>query len=70
MNLSMSVLRQSWWNDDSTTTANISAGFNFDVGRWKDISLTTAYNTTHYQDSGNDNQIYISFLFPLARARV
>ncbi|EOT8214847.1 fimbria/pilus outer membrane usher protein [Escherichia albertii] len=68
MNLSMSVLRQSWWNDDSTTTANISAGFNFDVGRWKDISLTTAYNTTHYQDSGNDNQIYISISLPIGES--
>lgn len=65
MNLSVSVLRQSWWNDDSSTTANISAGFNFDVGSWKNISLTTTYSTTHYEDSDNDKQIYVSVSLPI-----
>ncbi|POP49074.1 hypothetical protein CHU32_10880 [Superficieibacter electus] len=65
MNLSVNILRQSWWNEDTSTTANISAGFNFDVGRWKNISLTTTYSTTHYEDSDNDNQIYVSLSLPI-----
>ncbi len=65
MNLSASVLRQSWWDDDSSTTANISAGFNVDIGRWKNISITTTYSTTNYEDSDNDNQIYVSISVPI-----
>ncbi|HCR3765176.1 TPA: fimbrial biogenesis outer membrane usher protein, partial [Citrobacter freundii] len=34
MNLYVSALRQQWWDGDSSTTASVTAGFNFDVGEW------------------------------------
>lgn len=71
MNLSVNMLRQTWWNDSPSTTANITAGFNFDVGAWKNISLSTSFNTTHYDDEGSDTdkQVYISVSVPFEDSR-
>lgn len=53
-----------WWNADASTTANITAGFNVDIGDWRDISISTSFNTTHYEDKDRDNQIYLSISLP------
>ena len=55
LNLYANILHQSWWNADTSTTANITAGFNVDIGDWKDISVSTSFNTTHYEDKARDN---------------
>ncbi|MBZ4072408.1 fimbria/pilus outer membrane usher protein [Escherichia fergusonii] len=65
LNLNVNLLRQTWWNADTTTTANITAGFNVDIGDWKDISVSTSFNTTHYEDKKRDNQIYFSISLPV-----
>ncbi|WP_163473425.1 fimbria/pilus outer membrane usher protein, partial [Klebsiella michiganensis] len=59
-----SALRQQWWDGDSSTTASVTAGFNFDIGDWKGLSLSTSFSTTHYEESDNDKQIYVSFSVP------
>lgn len=64
MNLYVSALRQQWWDGDSSTTASVTAGFNFDIGDWKVLSLSTSFSTTHYEESDNDKQIYVSFSVP------
>ncbi|HDT6544887.1 TPA: fimbrial biogenesis outer membrane usher protein [Kluyvera ascorbata] len=69
MNLYVTALRQLWWDGDSSTSASITAGFNFDVGSWKNISLTTSFSTTHYEESDNDNQIYVSVSVPFGFAQ-
>lgn len=69
MNLYVSALRQLWWDGDASTSASVSAGFNFDIGHWKNISLTTTFSTTHYQESDNDNQIYLSISIPFGFAQ-
>lgn len=71
MNLSVYMLRQTWWNDAPSTTASITAGFNFNLAAWKNISLTTSFNTTHYddEDSDTDKQVYISISIPFEDSR-
>lgn len=69
MNLYITALRQLWWDGDSSTSASITAGFNFDVGNWKNISLTTTFSTTHYEESDNDNQVYVSVSVPFGFAQ-
>ena len=64
MNLYVSALRQQWWDGDSSTTASVTAGFNFDVGEWKGLSLSTSFSTTHYEESDNDKQVYVSLSVP------
>ncbi|XPE66482.1 fimbria/pilus outer membrane usher protein [Shigella flexneri] len=44
------LLHQTWWNADASTTANITAGFNVDIGDWRDISISDVIQTTHYED--------------------
>ena len=38
--------------------------FNVDIGDWRDISISTSFNTTHYEDKDRDNQIYLSISLP------
>ncbi|WP_434661445.1 fimbria/pilus outer membrane usher protein [Klebsiella sp. MISC125] len=64
MNLYVSALRQMWWDGDSSTSGSVTAGFNMDIGDWKNISLTTTFSTTHYEESDNDNQVYVSVSIP------
>ncbi|MDU7734715.1 MAG: fimbria/pilus outer membrane usher protein, partial [Citrobacter freundii] len=64
MNLYVSALRQQWWDGDSSTTASVTAGFNFDIGDWKGLSLSTSFSTTHYEESDNDKQVYVSLSVP------
>lgn len=64
LNLYLSGLRQEWWDGDTSTTASVTAGFNFDVGSWKGLTLSTSWSTTHYEESGNDNQFYMSLSVP------
>lgn len=64
LNLYANLLHQTWWNADASTTANITAGFNVDIGNWRDISISTSFNTTHYEDKDRDNQIYLSISLP------
>ena len=64
LNLYANLLHQTWWNADASTTANITAGFNVDIGDWRDISISTSFNTTHYEDKDRDNQIYLSISLP------
>lgn len=69
MNLYASALRQQWWDGDASTSASISAGFNVDIGEWKGVSLTTTFSTTHYEESDNDNQVYVSISVPFGFAQ-
>ncbi|HGK4671862.1 TPA: fimbria/pilus outer membrane usher protein [Kluyvera georgiana] len=69
MNLYVTALRQLWWDGDASTSASVTAGFNFDAGSWKNISLTTTFSTTHYEESDNDNQIYVSVSVPFGFAQ-
>ncbi|HCP9266952.1 fimbria/pilus outer membrane usher protein [Escherichia coli] len=64
LNLYANLLHQTWWNADASTTANITAGFNVDISDWRDISISTSFNTTHYEDKDRDNQIYLSISLP------
>ena len=64
LNLYANLLHQTWWNADASTTANITAGFNVDIGNWRDISISTSFNTTHYEATARDNPIYLSILLP------
>lgn len=69
MNLYASALRQLWWDGDASTSASVSAGFNVDIGNWKGVSLTTTFSTTHYEESDNDNQVYVSISVPFGFAQ-
>lgn len=69
MNLYVSALRQQWWDGDSSTTASVTAGFNFDLGDWKGLSLSTSFSTTHYEESDNDKQFYVSLSVPFDYGR-
>ncbi|WP_332125717.1 fimbria/pilus outer membrane usher protein, partial [Escherichia coli] len=64
LNLYPNLLHQPWWNPHASTTANITAGFNVDIGDWRDISISTSFNTTHYEDKDRDNQNYLSISLP------
>ncbi|GHD96054.1 membrane protein [Pseudocitrobacter faecalis] len=64
LNLYLSGLRQEWWDGDTSTTANLTAGFNFDIGSWKGLTLSTSWSTTHYEERGSDNQFYMSLSIP------
>ena len=61
----MNMLRQTWWNDSSSTTGSVTAGYNFDIGRWKNLGLTVSWSKTHYEDEDDDTQFYLSLSVPL-----
>lgn len=69
VNLYLSGLRQQWWDGDNSTTASITAGFNFDIGKWKGLTLSTSWSTTRYEESGNDKQFYMSLSIPFDYGR-
>ena len=61
------MLRQTWWNDSPSTTGSITAGYNFDIGRWKNLGVTLSRSKTHYEeeDENDDTQFYLSLSVPL-----
>jgi outer membrane usher protein FimD/PapC len=59
------MLRQTWWNDSSSTTGSVTAGYNFDIGRWKNLGVTVSWSKTHYEDEDDDTQFYLSLSVPL-----
>ena len=60
------MLRQTWWDDSPSTTGSVTAGYNFDLGRWKNLGLTLSLSRTHYEDDEeDDNQFYLSLSVPL-----
>lgn len=66
LNLYLSMLRQTWWDDSPSTTGSVTAGYNFDLGRWKNLGLTLSLSRTHYEDDEeDDNQFYLSLSVPL-----
>jgi len=65
LNLYVNMLRQTWWNDSPSTTGSITAGYNFDIGRWKNLGLTLSWSKTHYEDEDDDTQFYVSLSVPL-----
>ncbi|EMI4478326.1 fimbria/pilus outer membrane usher protein [Enterobacter hormaechei] len=67
LNLYVNMLRQTWWNDSSSTTGSITAGYNFDIGRWKNLGVTLSWSKTHYEeeDENDDTQFYLSLSVPL-----
>ena len=65
LNLYVNMLRQTWWNDSSSTTGSVTAGYNFDIGRWKNLGLTVSWSKTHYEDEDDDTQFYLSLSVPL-----
>lgn len=67
LNLYVNMLRQTWWNDSPSTTGSITAGYNFDLGRWKNLGITLSWSKTHYEDEDEDDdtQFYLSLSVPL-----
>lgn len=67
LNLYVNMLRQTWWNDSPSTTGSITAGYNFDMGRWKNLGVTLSWSKTHYdeKDESDDTQFYLSLSVPL-----
>lgn len=65
LNLYVSMLRQTWWNDSPSTTGSVTAGYNFDMGSWKNLGVTVSWSKTHYEDQDDDNQLYLSLIVPL-----
>lgn len=65
LNVYLSMLRQTWWDDSPSTTGSITAGYNFDLGRWKNLGVTVSLSKTHYEDQKDDNQFYLSLSVPL-----
>jgi len=65
LNLYVNMLRQTWWNDSPSTTGSITAGYNFDIGRCKNLGLTLSWSKTHYEDEDDDTQFYVSLSVPL-----
>lgn len=65
LNLYISLLRQTWWDQAPSTTGSITAGYNFDLGRWKNLAITASFSKTHYEDEQDDNQFYLSLSVPL-----
>lgn len=67
LNLYVNMLRQTWWNDSPSTTGSITAGYNFDMGRWKNLGVTLSRSKTHYdeEDESDDTQFYLSLSVPL-----
>jgi len=69
VNLYFSALRQQWWNGDASITASVTAGYNFDLGDWRNLSVTTSYSTTNYDEGDTDNQVYLSLSVPFDLGR-
>lgn len=65
LNLYVNLLRQTWWNDSPSTTGSLTAGYNFDLGRWKNLGITVSWSKTHYEDENDDTQFYLSLSVPL-----
>lgn len=65
LNLYVNMLRQTWWNDSPSTTGSVTAGYNFDLGRWKNLGVTLSWSKTHYEDEDDDTQFYLSLSVPL-----
>ncbi|HDS9358207.1 TPA: fimbrial biogenesis outer membrane usher protein [Enterobacter chengduensis] len=65
LNLYISLLRQTWWDQAPSTTGSITAGYNFDLGRWKNLAITASFSKTHYENEQDDNQFYLSLSVPL-----
>lgn len=65
LNLYVNMLRQTWWNDSPSTTGSVTAGYNFDMGRWKNLGVTLSWSRTHYEDEDDDTQFYLSLSVPL-----
>lgn len=68
LNLYLSILRQTWWDKQASTTGSITAGYNFDLGRWKNLGITASWSKTHYEDEKDDSQFYLSLSVPLDTA--
>ncbi|WP_447856202.1 fimbria/pilus outer membrane usher protein [Enterobacter sp. WI-ESBL-E8] len=69
LNLYLGMLRQTWWDRASSTTGTLTAGYSFDLGRWKNLAVTASWSKTYYQDQGDDTQVYVSLSVPLAPDR-
>ncbi|MDE4082823.1 MULTISPECIES: fimbria/pilus outer membrane usher protein [Enterobacter cloacae complex] len=65
LNLYLGILRQTWWDREASTTGTLTAGYNFDLGRWKNLGVTASWSKTHYPDQSDDTQIYVSLSVPL-----
>lgn len=65
LNLYLGMLRQTWWDREPSTTGTLTAGYNVDLGRWKNLGVTASWSKTHYQDQSDDTQIYLSLSVPL-----
>ncbi|NJQ21999.1 fimbrial biogenesis outer membrane usher protein [Pantoea sp. LS15] len=65
LNLYVNMLRQTWWNNSPSTTGSVTAGYNFDLGRWKNLGVTLSWSKTHYEDEDDDTQFYLSLSVPL-----
>jgi outer membrane usher protein FimD/PapC len=65
LNLYLSLLRQTWWDEAPSNTGSLTAGYNFDLGRWKNLGVSASFSKTHYEDREDDNQFYLSLSVPL-----
>ncbi|HAG7355638.1 TPA: fimbrial biogenesis outer membrane usher protein [Escherichia coli] len=61
-------LNQTDSDDNHEQSGEISRTYLFrplpHIGNWRDISISTSFNTTHYEDKDRDNQIYLSISLP------
>lgn len=65
LNFYLGILRQTWWERAPSTTGTLTAGYNFDLGHWKNLAVTASWSKTHYQDQRDDTQVYLSLSIPL-----
>ena len=65
LNLYLNMMRQTWWDQSPSTTGSITAGYNFDLGGWKNLGISLSFSKTYYEDQEDDNQFYLSLSVPL-----
>lgn len=68
MNAWLSLTRNTYWNQQSTTSYSLSLSKVFDVGRLQGISTSFAVSRTLYNNV-NENQYYFSFSMPISIGR-
>jgi outer membrane usher protein FimD/PapC len=43
-----------------SNTGSLTAGYNFDLGRWKNLGVSASFSKTHYEDREDDTQFSLS----------
>ena len=65
MSIYLNYSRQTYWDQPSSTTYNLSMSRYFDLGRFKNVSVNvSAFRTKNDGDNANDSGMYLSFSLP------